>query len=146
MPLTVRTNGSSGPNIITAAWFNDIRDLLTGVMQDQEVTIRNVLILQAIGAAPTVAPTAAIATGTTLGIGVYNYVYTFANADGETTPSPAGTMTTTTGNQAGALSAVAVGPVGTTKRNIYRTAVGGGTAYKFVAAIADNVTTTYADT
>ena len=146
MPLTVRTNGSGGSNIIQAAWFNDFLNLLTGAMQDQEVTIRNVLVLQAIGPAPTVAPTAAPAAGTGLGIGAYGYVYTFANADGETTPSPAGTMTTTSGNQVGSITGIAAGPTGTTQRKLYRTAVGGGTNYKFVVAIADNTTTTYTDT
>lgn len=147
MPLTTRTNGSGGSNIIQAAWFNDFLNLLTGVMQDQEVTIKNVLILQAIGPAPTAAPAATPTAGTTLGIGLYAYVYTYANADGETTISPAGTMTTTSSSQAaGSLTGITVGPTGTTKRNLYRTPVGGGTNYKFVVAINDNTTTTYTDT
>lgn len=146
MPLTVRTNGSLSPNIITASWFNDFLNLLTGAMQDQEVTIQNVLILKALGAAPSAAATAALAAGTTLGIGQYVYVYTYANADGESLQSPTVSITTTSGNQKVNLSNVTTGPTGTTKRNIYRTAVGGGTVFKFVAAISDNVTTTFADT
>ena len=146
MPLTVRTNGSAGSNIITAQWFNDFLNLFTGQMQDQEVTFQNVLILKAIGAAPSAAATAALAAGTTLGIGLYVYAYTYANNDGESTISPTTSITTTSGNQKVNLSAVTVGPTGTTKRNIYRTAVGGGTNYKFVGSINDNVTTTFSDT
>jgi hypothetical protein len=40
LALTVRTNGST----ITASWFNDYYNLLTGVMADQPVTITNTLI------------------------------------------------------------------------------------------------------
>lgn len=145
MALTVRTNGSGSTNIITAAWFNDYYNLLTGAMQDQEVNIKNVLTLTAIGAAPSSAPTFALASGTTLGIGVYQYEYTYANADGESAPSPFVSVTTTSGNQKVNLSGITVGPTGTTKRNVYRTAVGGGT-WKFVASINDNTTTTYSDT
>lgn len=147
MPLTVRSNGSTSSNIITASWFNDYYNLLTGSMQDQEVTIKNVLILQAIGAAPATAPTAALAAGSTgPGVGAYVYTVTFANADGETTIGPTVSITTTTGNQKVNLSAIPTGPTGTTKRNLYRTAVGGGTGYKFLAALNDNTTTTYTDT
>lgn len=41
MALAVRTNGSLSVNLINASWFNDIRDLLTGVMSDQPVSIAN---------------------------------------------------------------------------------------------------------
>lgn len=146
MALTVRSNGSTSANIITASWFNDYYNLLTGAMQDQEVTIKNNLVLQAIGAAPTAAATAALAAGTTLGIGSYVYVYTYVSPDGESLPSPTTSITTTSGNQKVNLSGVTVGPTGTTARNIYRTAVGGGVNYKLAGTIADNTTTTYADT
>lgn len=146
MPLTVRTNGSTSVNIISASWFNDYYNLLTGAMQDQEVTIKNVLILQAIGGAPSSAPTGSLASGTSLGIGNYVYAYTYANADGETTISPTASITTTSGNQKVNLSNISVGPTGTTARKIYRTAVGGGTSYKLLATINDNTTTTYTDT
>lgn len=149
MPLTTRTNGSSGSNIITASWFNDFLNLLTGVMQDQEVTIKNILSLVGIQAAPTGAMTAALASGTNLGIGLYCYQYTWVSADGgETIGSPNTNITTTTGNQKVNLSAITVGPTGTVARNIYRTKVGcaGGAKLFFVAQIADNVTTTFSDT
>ncbi len=71
MALTVRTNGSSGSNIISSSWFNDIRDLLTGTMQDQEITLKNNLALRAISADPTVAPGGTLFASTNLGIGVY---------------------------------------------------------------------------
>lgn len=145
MPLTVRSNGSTSANIITSAWFNDYYNLLTGAMQDQEVTIKNVLILQAIGGAPAAAPTAAVVAGTGMGIGAYVYTVTFANPDGETTVGPTVSATTTSGNQKVNLSAIPLGPTGTTKRNLYRTVVGGGTSYKFLTALGDNTTTTYSD-
>src|SRR5258706_8258709 len=52
MPLTVRVNGkfvggSPTPNNqVQASWWNDFRDLLTGVMADQPVTIANTLTAQ----------------------------------------------------------------------------------------------------
>lgn len=145
MALTIRTNGSSGTNIITASWFNDIRDLLTGTMQDQEVTIKNVLSLLSIGAGPTVAPGGALATGTTLGIGAYQYVYTWVAGDGETLGSPVFNITTTTGNQKVNLTGIAVGPTGTTARKVYRTKVG-ATSLLLLTTISDNTTTTFSDT
>lgn len=145
MPLTVRTNGSSSPNIIQASWFNDFLNLFTGQMTDQEVTFVNNLVLKAIGAAPSSALTATPAAGTALGVGVYQYVYTFVSPDGESLQSPSASMTTTTNNQAGSLSSIGTGPTGTTARNIYRTLVGGST-YFFVASLNDNTTTVYTDT
>ncbi len=145
MPLTVRTNGTSGSNIITAAWFNDIRDLLTGVMKDQEVTIKNNLAIQAISADPSVTPGGTLAASTNLGIGIYKYVYTWVSADGESLQSPTFTITTTTGNQSVNLTGIAVGVTGTTARKIYRTVVGGA-VFKLLTTINDNTTTTFADT
>ena len=145
MPLTLRSNGSSSANIITSQWFNDFYNLLTGSMQDQEVTLKNNLALNAIGAGPSVAPTLALAAGTGLGIGVYTYVYTFFSPDGESLASPAGNITTTSGNQQVTVSAVATGPTGTTGRKVYRTAVGGGTVYKLAKTISDNTTTSFVD-
>lgn len=145
MPLTVRTNGSAGSNIITSSWFNDFLNLLTGAMQDQEVTIKNVLTLIGIQAAPTSAAAAALAAGTTLGIGAYKYVYTWVSADsGETIAGPSTSITTTSGNQKVSLSGVTVGPTGTVARNIYRTVVG-GSVYKLLTTLSDNTTTTYSD-
>lgn len=37
MALTLRTDGSSAPNLVGAAWWNDYYDLLTGSMNDQPV-------------------------------------------------------------------------------------------------------------
>jgi hypothetical protein len=37
MALTLRTDGSSAPNLVGAAWWNDYYDLLTGAMNDQPV-------------------------------------------------------------------------------------------------------------
>ena len=149
MALTVRTNGSSSPNIITASWWNDYYNLLTGSMQDQEITLKNMLTLVGIQAAPTTAMSAALASGTTLGVGLYCYQYTWVSADGgETIGSPNNNITTTTNNQKVNLSSITVGPTGTVARKIYRTKVGcsGGAKLFLVTTINDNTTTTFADT
>lgn len=146
MALSLKTNGSSSPNIITSTWFNDFYNLFTGSMQDQLVTFKNNLVMQAIGAAPSSAPTLALASGTTLGIGAYRYYVTFLSTNGESGVSPVGTITTTTGNQKVNLSAIPTGPTGTTGRNIYRSDVASGPPYYFLATLADNTTTTYSDT
>lgn len=145
MALTTRSNGNISTNLIQAAWFNDFKDLLTGVMQDQEVTIKNNLVLTTIGSGPGSAPTLAVATGAGLGIGVYKYEVTFTSPDGETLPSTSATVTTTTGNQQVNVTAIPTGPTGTTGRKIYRTAVG-GLSFLLCNTIADNTTTSFTDT
>jgi hypothetical protein len=147
MPLTTRTNGSGGSNIIQASWFNDFMNLLTGSMSDQEVTIKNNLRLISIGSAPATPPTGTITTGTNLGIGTYLYGVSFLSPDGETNVTGMSTpVTTTTGNQAINVASIITGPTGTTGRNLYRTTVGSGFPMKLVTTINDNSTTTYADT
>ena len=37
MALTLRTNGSSGVNLVTSSWWNDYYNLFTGAMHDQPV-------------------------------------------------------------------------------------------------------------
>lgn len=39
MPLTLRQNGSQSANLVTAQWWNDYYNLLTGLMNDQPVTL-----------------------------------------------------------------------------------------------------------
>src|SRR5690348_7074450 len=108
MPLTTRTNGSLSPNIITSAWFNDFKDLLTGVMVDQEVSIKNNLAMLSLGAAPSAAAAGSLAASTVLGIGVYKYVYTYVSSDGESVASPVFSITTTSGNQKVNLTGITV--------------------------------------
>jgi len=92
--------------------------------------------------APGVA-TLATAAGTNLGIGAYKYEVTFVTANGETTGGTEATITTTGGNQAVSLTAIPLGPTGTTQRKLYRTAVGGGTGSELLlTTLADNTTTT----
>ena len=91
------------------------------------------------------AATLALTTGSALGTGVYQYVVTYVNANGETTAGTTASITTTTGNQAVNLTAIPTGDNGVTKRNLYRTKVGGSTFY-LLATIGDNTTTTYSDT
>lgn len=146
MSLTFRSNGNSSQNQITAAWFNDFYNLLTGVMTDQKVTLANTFVIKAIGPSPSAGANGTLASGSNLGIGAYVYVYTYANADGETKISPVFNITTTSGNRKVNLTGISIGATGTTKRNIYRTVVGGGSVYKFAGSINDNLTTTYSDT
>ncbi len=146
MPLTVRNNGSGPTNVIQAAWFNDYYNLLTGVMQDQPVTIKNNLSLQPLSAGPTVAPTGAIQAGAGMGIGAYKYAYTWVNDArgslyGESLPSPLLTVTTTTGNQQVNLTSIPDGPTGTNGgKNLYRTAVG-ATQLQLLQSLSPGVTT-----
>jgi hypothetical protein len=140
MTLTLRV-----PSVIRVSWFNDLYNLLTGVMTDQPVSISNNLTLKGIAAGPGSAPTGTVVAGTVLGIGVYKYAYTYTTqAGGESLPSPLLSKTTTTGNQAVNLATIAVGPTGTYYRNIYRTLVG-GTQLKLLNTISDNTTTIYTD-
>jgi len=64
---------------------------------------------------------------------------------GETLPSAAITATTAGGQGTITLSTIPTGPSGTLYRNIYRTQAGGST-YTFDHQLADNTTTSYADT
>jgi hypothetical protein len=145
MALTIRSNGNTSQNQITASWFNDFANLLTGVMADQLVTVKNTVRLQAIGAAPGVA-TLALAAGSNLGVGVYKYAVTFLNASvGESALGTTAQITTTGGNQAVNLTAIPLGPTGTGSRRIYRTAVG-GSFFKVLTTISDNTSTTFNDT
>lgn len=90
---------------------------------------------------PSAAPSLA-ATGTGL-TGTFAYRYTFVNEYGaESNGGP--TAQITLSNQSVALSSVAVGPAGTTARNIYRTKAG-GTAFFYVGALNNNTDTTYND-
>lgn len=140
MSLTTRADGQT----IHSVWFNDFKDLLTGVMADQPVTVKQNISVQALGPKP-VALSAATAAGSALGIGTYQYVYTYASATGESLPSPITSVTTTSLNQAVSLTGITTGPTGTTKRRIYRTTVG-GSVFLRVASLNDNSTTTFSDT
>jgi hypothetical protein len=92
--------------------------------------------------APTAAPTAA-SGGTGTLVGTYVYAYSFVNASGETGISPASNAAVLATGGAN-LTAVAVGPTGTTARNVYRmkTSTGGDNKWHLVATIAGNSTTT----
>src|SRR5579872_1236327 len=92
--------------------------------------------------APTTTPSG---TGGTLAAGTYKYAVTFTSAYGETTLGTATAGDVLSGSTSSdALSAIPVGPPGTTGRNIYR-ALGAG-AFAFVHAIPDNTTATWTDT
>jgi len=144
MVLTVRTNGSGGSNLIQASWWNDYYNLLTGGMSDQEVTINNNLVLKGLGGAPSTNITGSAVSGGSLGIGIFGYGYSYVSPDGESPITGFPGITTSTGNQQIQLN-IGTGPTGVTGRNIYRTAVGGGTNYRFCHLVPDNTTTVYVD-
>lgn len=76
--------------------------------------------------------------------GTYKAQVTFVNGGGETVGGAEATVSVT--SQHISWTAIATGPTGTTSRKLYRTAAGGATgSEKFLAAIADNTTTTYDD-
>jgi len=92
---------------------------------------------------PSVAPTSTLnATSGNLN-GTYYYRYSFVDAFGETLASPASVGLAIT-NQRVNLSAIAVGPTGTTARHVYRQKSPAST-WKRLTTINDNVTTTFAD-
>lgn len=92
------------------------------------------------------AATAAIATGTTLGVGIYKYVVTYVTSTGETLQGSAVSVTTTSSNQKVNLSVIPVfGGASVTARNIYRTKVG-GSVYYLLTTLSNNTATTYTDT
>jgi hypothetical protein len=95
---------------------------------------------------PPGAVTLAVAVGLLLGIGLYRYVCTFVSASGETLASAEATVTTTAGNQQVAVSAIPLGPAGTTQRKLYRTKVNGAIGSELLlTTINDNVTTVFTD-
>lgn len=97
-------------------------------------------------AAAPAAPSGSAVAGAGLGIGAYKYAVTFVDSvGGESLPGSQVTVTTTSGNQKGSLTAIPTGPTATAKRNLYRSVVG-QTQLKFLATLPDNTTTTYADT
>jgi hypothetical protein len=146
MPLTYRGNGTAPQYQVGASWWNDYYNLLTGVMVDQPITIKNNTNIQASYGTPP----ACVATpqaGSGLGVGTYTYAVTFVWADevGQTVLGNYTAATTTTGSQEVALSAIPTGPTGTHSRQLWRTVVNGATFY-LLGTISDNVTTTWTDT
>lgn len=99
----------------------------------------------------TTSPTAAIVAGGSVDEGTHYYVVTFVTADGETgftaiSPTPTIAVTTAVNNTVN-LSAIPLGPAGTTARKIYRlSSLQPGRYYVLLATINDNVTTVYSDT
>lgn len=94
--------------------------------------------------APPGALTAAVGAATGL-TGIYLYKVTFVTAEGETNGGVE-SAPVTVANQKINLSAIPVGPAGTTARKIYRTVAGGLTGTEhLVTTIADNTTLVFVD-
>jgi|SRR5690348_2858234 len=134
---------NSGPSVVNPVRQQEI-DLSKDKLSKKHIAIA--------GAPTPAAPSGSLAASTNLGIGAYKYAVTFVDRTGETTPGTQFNITTTSGNQAVNLTSIPLGPketVGstvllTTKRRIYRTAVG-GTQLKLLTTINDNTTTTFND-
>jgi len=109
-------------------------------------------VLEGNGTVPT-APTSGVpSAGGSCNPGVHFWRYTNVvnGVEGPlSAPSLTQTCVLTTGQTVG-LTAVTVGPAGTTARRIYRTSIAGGTTntspYFLVGTINDNATTTFSDT
>jgi hypothetical protein len=82
-----------------------------------------------------------LSAGSQLGVGTYIYALTLVTATGETTLGTEVTITVTSGLQTVNLSGIPLGPVGTTGRNIYRTAVNGAPGSERLLATLSNNTT-----
>jgi len=78
--------------------------------------------------------------------GAHDYAVTFVTADGETLPSAVVVLTVAdkTTNGKGNVTAIPLGPTGTTSRKLYRSEAGAH-ALKLLTTLADNTTTTYLD-
>ncbi len=109
----------------------------TAVLAPTSLTLPTTAPLSAPGA-PTIAVGAA-----GLPNGTYTWKVTFVTAFGETTGGTA-SASQALASERGTLTNIAVGPTGTTARNIYRIKTGGSIYYQ-VDTLADNVTTTYSD-
>lgn len=133
MPLTFRTNGTGASNLISASWWNEYYNLITGQMADQPVRFIPNLTLQAasigqIAGQP--AATTAVSSGGSLAVGTYQYAYTLVTADGgESTPFDPASAVVTSGNQTVTYGAVRENSAATASYNIYRTQPGGSTLY-----------------
>src|SRR6185503_3003516 len=95
------------------------------------------------------APTATlIASAGNVNNGTHDYCVTFINAFGQTSAgTTSNVVTTDAGHGQVSLTAIPLGPTGTTSRKIYREKAGeAGTATWFLlTTISDNTTTTYTD-
>jgi hypothetical protein len=94
---------------------------------------------------PGTAPTVVVGTGTLTG--TYVYAVSFVHAGGETGIGPESTGIALTA-QGGSLSAIPLGPAGTTSRKIYRKKTAGTGAngiFRLVATINDNTTAVLAN-
>jgi hypothetical protein len=107
-------------------------------------------VLGIVGGYPT--PLAIPATGPTVvdgavgvvTVGTHRWAVTFTKAGSESALGPF-TSFTSAGTVHCSLTAVPLGPTGTTGRNVYKTIAGGTTDYRLIGAIADNTTTTFDD-
>lgn len=121
---------NAGNFVITAGADPD-----TTVTGDEPYTIK---LFSDTPAAPTATPNGTGLTGT------YQYAVSFLNANGQTGIGAASTAQAVT-NSGFNLSAIALGPTGTTGRNVYRRKTAGTgelNVWRLVATVNDNVTTT----
>ena len=79
-----------------------------------------------------------------LSVGKYFYKVAFVSSLGTSNPSESVSISTIAGSTKVNLSAIPLGPSGTTSRKIYRTAVGSN-IYKLLTTISNNTSTTYQD-
>lgn len=91
--------------------------------------------------------TAAAGSAGNVDNGTHSWVITFENALGLETQSgsKSNVLTIAGGAKQVNLTAIPLGPTGTTSRNVYRTKAGDTGNWFFVGTVADNITTTFTD-
>jgi hypothetical protein len=143
------TSGGVESNTITADALNGEVNLTNIPIGPTGVVARKIYRTFAGFEEPTTGATAALAGAGAgnLDNDKYTYRVTFVNANGETLGSPVSNEITVVDNSVDgqiSLTAIPIGPTGTTSRKIYRTE-GGGSVYKLQSTIGDNTTTTATD-
>lgn len=132
----------NGPDIGWAAWGDNLYFSDGSQYRYTDGTTAALVRLGAPGAAPTLGHSG---SGSPLAAGTYKGVVVFVNALGVESPSSPEASVTIAANEQIDWSDIPTGPAGTTKRRLYRTAVG-GTVPKFLYEIPNNTATTYTDT
>lgn len=95
-------------------------------------------------APPTTGPAVADGAAGNVTVGTHRWAVTFTKAGSESALGPF-TSFASAGTVHCSLTAVPLGPAGTTGRNVYKTIAGGLTDFRLIGAIADNVTPTFDD-
>ena len=131
-------SAATGLTVDAGAYVVTTTDPDAGVDGDETSTLKRF-------ASPTTAPVAAnTGTGTLTSGDIYTYAVSFVNAQGETGVGPSSNPVTIAGTGGVNLTAIPLGPTGTTARNVYRAKTTAGVAgtLHLVSTIGNNTATT----